>query len=313
MTVRDSSTTAPPSRLRSRVPTALTRVWHSAITIFETRRIELVTVMTSLVVMAHSLFTTDDVRTVLVFAALVVPALRRFGPFWIGVAAFRFFSQVPQHWPSLDNHQHLITWWCLGLGCALMAPESEEAIRRLGRIMLGLCFLFAAIWKIRSPDFLNGDFFTYTFATDSRLRAFAETFLGLPESAQRFNGDAQTLLQLGSAGSTELFTTGSRLHIASIITSWYTVFIEGSIAVCYLLPERFRAARWGHWALLLFIVTVYPIAPVVGFALILLTMSVAAHSASPRGFDRRWIAIASVLFILLPLFKRFESLFDAVG
>lgn len=275
---------------------------------FETRRIELVTVMTALVVLAHTPYSADDVRSVLVFAALVVPAVRRFGPFWIGVAIFRFFSQVPGHWPSLDNHQHLITWWCLGLGFALMATESEEAIRRMGRIMLGLCFLFATIWKVRSPDFLNGDFFTWTFATDTRLRAFAETFLGLPEGAQSANRKAQSLLELGAIGSTEQIVTGSSLRLAAILTSWYTVFIEGSIAVCYLLPERFRAARWGHWALLVFIVTVYPIAPVVGFALLLLAMSVAALRTG-----RTWIAIASALFVVLPLFSRFADVFDTLG
>ncbi len=313
MTALDTAATASSSRERSRVPAWISRAWNSVNTLFETRRIELVTVMTALVVMTHSLFTVDDVRTVLVFAALVIPAVRRFGPFWIGVGIFRFFSQVPNHWPSLDNHQHLINWWCLGLGFALMASQSEEAIRRLARIMLGLCFLFATIWKIRSPDFLNGDFFTWTFATDSRLRAFAETFLGLPEGAQRVNGDAQRLLELGAAGGTEPIITGSRLHIAAIITSWYTVVIEGSIAVFYLVPERFRVARWGHWALLVFIVTVYPIAPVVGFALILMTMSVAGLSGSAHGGNRRWVMIASVLFVVLPLFGRFEDLFAAIG
>jgi hypothetical protein len=313
MTMTDTPQLSQEQQRPSRLPSVIFRAWNSINTVFETRRIELVTVMTALVVMTHSLFTVDDVRTVLMFAALVVPAVRRFGPFWIGVGIFRFFSQVPQHWPSLDNHQHLINWWCLGLGFALMASQSEEAIRRLARIMLGLCFLFATIWKIRSPDFLNGDFFTWTFATDSRLRAFAETFLGLPEGAQRMNGDALRLLELGAAGGSEPIVTGSRLHIAAIITSWYTVVIEGSIAVFYLVPERFRVARWGHWALLVFIVTVYPIAPVVGFALILMTMSVAALSTSAQGSNRRWIAIASVLFVVLPLFGRFEDLFAALG
>lgn len=279
-----------------------------AVSFFDQQRIELVTVMSALLLFTHSPHLHIDFVTPLTFAALVVPRLRHFGPFWIGIAIYRFWSQVPDHWPTLDNHQYLITWWLLGLGLTLMAREREDSIRRVARLLIGLCFLFATVWKIRSPDFLDGDFFTWKFATDTRLRSFAEAFLGLPEGAQTENLNAEYLLGLGQIGTTEELITGSHLRTAAIITAWYTVLIEGAIAVFYLVPERFRVSRWAHWALAVFIITVYPIAPVFGFALLLLTMSIAALRRNGVYF-----ALATLLFAVMPLFSYFDKAFDSIG
>lgn len=270
--------------------------------------IDLVTVMTGLVVLAHSPYVSSDILQALMFSALLVPTVRLFGPFWIGIALLRFFNQVPDLWSQLDNHQYLITYWCLALGLTLMAAEREFALRVAARLLIGLCFLAALIWKLRSPDFLNGDFFAWKFATDGRLRGFAEVFLGLPDEAYKNNQLAKEVIALGEVGSTEVLETGSMLRPAAIATAWYTVFIEGSVAVLYLLPTKFRAARWAHWALAAFIVTVYPIAPVVGFALVLLTLSVAGNTGS-----RRWLPIATALFVILPLAKRVGDLLEALS
>lgn len=144
--------------------------------------------------------------------------------------------------------------------------------------MIGLCFLFATIWKIRSPDFLSGDFFSWKFTTDIRFREMAESLLGTPREANAENFQTLASLKAGPIGRVADFVIGDRTYTVARFVSWYTVLIEGIVAVTYLAPQRSRISKLSHWALFVFIVTVYPIAPVIGFALILLALSVGAVS-----------------------------------
>lgn len=271
-------------------------------------RIDVVTIMTAIIILQHSPYVAKGLANVMVFLALLIPGVRRNGVFWVAVACIRFISQVPDHWPSLDNHQYLITWWCIGLGLALLCSEAEEVVSRTARLLIGLCFLFATVWKLRSADFLNGDFLSWTMTTDGRLKSFATTFLGLPDNVRELNAESRVLLRLGDVGSTEVFTTGPRVRPMAIAAAWYTVVIESSVAVLYLIPARFRISRFAPIPLLLFILTVYPIAPVVGFALTLVTLSVASATAS-----KKWLFVALPLFAVLPLVEYASDAFDAIG
>lgn len=271
---------------------------------FEFDPIDLVTIMTALVVLVHGRYSNEQITTALAFSAVLLPFIRRSGPFWIVVFIFRFLSQVPHHWTVLDNHQHLLNWWCLGLGLVLMTVEKEESLRILSRLMIGLCFLFAAIWKIRSPDFLTGDFLSWRFTTDARLREFAESFLGLPVGTGLKNSEVFTSLWSRPPGSSQLLVTGEGVRWVARAVSWYTVLIEGFVAILYLAPQRLRITQWAPWVLLVFIVTVYPVTPIIGFASSLVVYSIGASKAKGR-----WTGIAIPLFIILPFFQKSEELF----
>jgi len=271
---------------------------------FELDNVNLVTLMTALTLLSHSPFTNTEVISALVVMAVLIPGVRCFGPFWIGIGLIRFLSQVPDNWPRLDNHQHLINWWCLGLGLTLMAVKKDQALRVVSRLLIGLCFLFALIWKIRSPDFLNGDFFTWRFTTDSRLQQFAKSFLGLTDEAIMRNSAVEGLLSNAPIGRSEFIETGASVRAMALFAAWYTIVIEATVAVCYLTPRRFGLEKWAPWALFAFIVTVYPLAPVIGFALLLLSLSIGATQK-----NRLWTITATLLFIVMPFFKRFEDFF----
>jgi len=54
----------------------------------------------------------------------------------------------------IDNHKKLLTYWVLAFVLASLVPDESSRDRVLsinGRILLGLCFLFAVIAKLMSP------------------------------------------------------------------------------------------------------------------------------------------------------------------
>ncbi len=307
MSTVDEQSSSPATKWRSGL-LSRDRTSRFVDSIREFDRVDMVTIMTSLLILQHSAFVSDRILTVLVFGAFVIPAVRRSGGFWLLVTGLRFYSQMPDSWSLIDNHQYLVTWWCLALGLVLFASDVERTMRVSARLLIGLCFLFATMWKVRSPDFLNGDFFSWTFTTDSRLRDFAQAFLGFPEDGLTTNYQALRILNEGAIGATELLATGPRVRPMAIAVAWYTVLIEGAVAFLYLLPSKFQLTRFAPWVLLVFIITVYPIAPVVGFALTLLALSVAGDKSS-----RWWPIVAAFAFALMPLVEYAKDAFDIVG
>jgi len=74
--------------------------------------------------------------------------------------------------------------------------------------------------------------------------------------------------------------------------------LEGSLAVLFLLPWRGGVTRWREPALLLFIMTTYPFAPVIGFAWLLLAMALAQSEWKTPTAQSAYAA----LFVVLHLF-----------
>jgi hypothetical protein len=274
-------------------------------------RAEMALVMTLVVLLYNALHAPHDVNMLLVLAALLWRPLRYRAEFWFLIGAFRLVYFMPGHWSSIDNHQYLITWWCLGLGFALLARDREVAIAVTGRRLIGLCFGFATAWKIMAPDFLSGRFMHWTLIADGRFTAFSENLLGLPAGGNASNRQAvQNLkgIDLEQARPVDLITSGLFQNMGVAI-GWWTVFIEGSIALLFLLPERFRVTRWRNWALLIFIVTTYPLAPVGTFAWLLLAMAVAS---TPKE-NRSWVPVALITFLLITLLGRMGDVFGFIG
>jgi hypothetical protein len=76
-------------------------------------------------------------------------------------------------------------------------------------------------------------------------------------------------------------TTPRLLGLATLMT-WWTLLVEGLIAVLFLCPPHRVVSTIANYLLLYFIVSVYPIAPVLGFAHILLVMGYAQCAANAR-------------------------------
>src|SRR5262245_35619225 len=113
---------------------------------------------------------------------LVLPAVARHAGFWVGLAALAAW-RVHSTWPLADNHAYLLIYACLAIAIALRAPEPERALAWSARVLIGLVFTFAVLWKAISPDFLDGRFFRVTLVLDTRLEMFTTWVGGLDGDA----------------------------------------------------------------------------------------------------------------------------------
>jgi hypothetical protein len=230
---------------------------------------------------------------VLSLAGLLFSPLRKNAFFWFALVCFTT-SGLYYNWATADNHKYLITYWCLAIFFVCLSA-SENTLKTSARYLIGLAFFFAVIWKFITPDFINGDFFEYTFLFDERFSGKLKLFGALAPDAVDFNLLARDALT----------AYDSRLYEVDLLTNqqwsvwvkgvvWWTVALEGLIALCFLLPSRSRLARLGDVCLILFLLSTYLIAPVIGFGSIIATMGIIQCDVS------RWkTRLAYILALLL--------------
>jgi hypothetical protein len=207
---------------------------------------------------------------------LILPAVGRSAPFWCAVSAIMFFKTV-DHWWMQDNHVFLLTWWCFTIALALYAEDTERVVKLNARWLVGLSFALATLWKgLLSPDYMSGDYFYYTFLTDARFMPIGMLFGGMSAEDYQHNfsvmnqvshylADVQTVQLKGTEG----------LRWLTLAVTWWTVLIEGALAILFLAPTSSRLSRYRHAALLLFAWTTYLAAPVKTFGWTLTTLGLA--------------------------------------
>ena len=220
---------------------------------------------------------------------------------------------VVHDWPHADNHHYLLAYWCLSVFLALLSTAPKEAMAHSGRLLIGLAFAFAVLWKgVLSPDYLDGRFFRVRLQTDGRFAAATKLIGGLsdevydnnrvilgpdlpssPDSgtdwedfaAARLEADYSSVAHKESTGrvSTSLALPGpaptayretQRFAWFWKASTWYVLLIEAAIAATFLIPLR-ALAGFRDSLLLLFAVSIYAFAPVDGFGWLLLIMGLA--------------------------------------
>jgi len=205
---------------------------------------------------------------------LVVPGLLRRSTLWALLTALAAF-RVIEDWPLPDNHAYLLGYWCLAITLALRTGEPQAMLALNGRLLIGLVFAFAALWKlVLSPDFWSGDFMRFTWIVDERFEGVARLFGGM-DPAMLDNARA---FLAGAAGGDSVLTLSGRFLRATWLSTLWTALIEPMVALAFLLPlARVRPAWVGvrDASLLVFCATVYAVAPVPGFAWLLLAMGAA--------------------------------------
>ena len=129
--------------------------------------------------------------------------------------------------------------------------------------------------------------------------ALAQRLLGLEEVAQRFAPVAdllfEDLLLFGDPSTSVEVLRTTRLEIMAQVLTWWTIIIEAVVAVLFLWPEDRGPSRWRDLTLLAFIVTTYPVAPVIGFAWVLASMGVAQSTEQSFKYG-------PVLYVVLYIF-----------
>lgn len=219
--------------------------------------------------------------TVLAVVGLAVPTVIRSAYLWFGLAGTLGAAAWAGRW-QVDNHQFLIAYWCLAAGLAARSPAPDEVRRSSARLLVGAVFALAAIWKLVSPDFLDGSFMRFTLLTDERFSDVAALVGDVDPAALGANRDAVSALGDPGGVLDPVHLTGSpRLDLVATVLTWWTLLIEAAVAVMFLAPWP-RIARYRDGALITFIVTTYAVAPVVGFGWVLVCLGLAQHETTRR-------------------------------
>jgi hypothetical protein len=236
---------------------------------------------------------------VLCIAALVRRSLYRRASFWLVVTLILAVKHYGT-WYAMANHEYLINYWCLALGLSFLTPDPRKAIALNARILIGLAFAFATLWKVISRDFLDGTFFHLLLLKSEHFRYVAQTIGGLASETIRENHQAILAFYGNSSAvpTAQLHSTALMPWIAGFLTLW-TLVIEASIAVSFLSPVGRLVSRWRDALLLVFLITTYLITPVVGFGWILAAMGVAQCNATFRQGPLLYVAA----FLVIELFS----------
>ena len=204
-------------------------------------------------------------------------------------------------WPLPDNHIYLLSYWCLTLFLALISIQTEDTARKASRLLLGLAFGFAVLWKgFLSDDYLDGRFFRVTFLQDERFAYSAMLFGKLTEKQLIENRQYLNPLPDGTQllEPPQLVEPGS-LRTLVTITTWGAIAMEALIAFAMLFPLTGKVQNVRHILLLLFCVVTYAFAPVAGFGWLVLVMGMA--QCKPE--QKIWRNLYFVTYLLVLLYS----------
>jgi hypothetical protein len=220
-------------------------------------------------------------------AGLLGAALARSALLWLALAAAAAWRAL-HAWPHADNHDFLSLWACLALAVSLPAPDPRAALGRNARLLLGLVFGFATLWKaVLSPDFADGTFFRVTLLTDGRFRDLALLAGGMSEALFEENARRLDAFAGGFAGVpwTGLVEPPALRRLAALLSAG-TLLGEGLLALAFLWPRArgvpVGLSRLRDPALLAFCALTYLVAPVGGFGRLLCALGLAQCEAGRR-------------------------------
>ena len=231
--------------------------------------------------------------------SLVLRAVRRAPITWL-VLAVLVAARIVVVWPLSDNHIYLLGYWCLAIGLALSGPAPAATLARSGRWLLGAAFAMAVLWKVVSPDYLDGRFFRVTLLTDERFADASLVFGGLERDQMAENRKFLKPLPEGAVLlNPPAFVEPPRLRAFATVATWGGLVLEALVALLCVIPAvgPMQAAR--HAALLVFCITTYALAPVAGFGWLIATLGLAqCHS------NQRWLRGAYLsVFLLIVLYS----------
>ncbi len=234
---------------------------------------------------------------ILAGVALLSPVLARSPWTWLALCAATGWRLVAG-WPLHDNHDYLTSLWCLAIATSLAAPDARAALARNARLLVGLTFLFATLWKgVLSPDFVDGTFFRVTLLEDSRFANLAVVAGGMDDALFDANDEARVAYARGVAWSRSGFVEPPAVPRLALLLTVYTLAIEAALALAFLWPGSGGPARWRDALLVVFAATTFAVASVAGFGWLLMTLGLAQCGAErPRA---RGLYLAAFFLILV--------------
>lgn len=211
----------------------------------------------------------------IVLVGVLARGLVRWPMFWFCLAGI-YGTWFALEYSFADDHLALAVYWYLAIALALRTDRPVEFLRINSRLLIGATFAFAVTWKLKSPDFVSGQFFEYALVMDPRFTAIAKSLGLITDDSISTNLGA---LQAAPIAMTLASNSGIET-LARVLTAG-TLFIEPITALSWLGP-RINSTVIPHVALATFCVMTYAIVPVAGFGAILLAIGV-ANADTVRG------------------------------
>jgi hypothetical protein len=241
---------------------------------------------------------TRPVIALLAATGLLFEAPRRSAWLWSALLALCFW-RVASGWPLGDNHAYLLCYWLLAALVASLARDGERVLAWNGRILLGLVFAFAVLWKLQlSPDYLDGRFFLVTLVDDRRFEDFTRLAAGLDghtlDALRALVREHRDGLRPPAPGDPAL---PARLVALAHGLGISLLLIEAVVAAAFLAPRSWRLSRARDGLLLAFCSGTYALAPVEGFGWLLLGMGVAQCEPARVGVRRTYLVVFALVLL----------------
>jgi hypothetical protein len=239
------------------------------------------------------------VMLLLCAAALLFEPLRRRPTLWLGLLALATW-RVASDWPVGDNHGYLLCYWLLAAWIGAQSGDRDPVLAWNGRMLVGLAFAFATLWKIvLSPDFLDGRFFLVTLVDDRRFEDLTLLATGMSWDELAALRD---LLREHADGirpplASDPVPPDRLVGLARGLT-FATVALEASIAIAFLAPRGTWISRVRDALLLAFCATTYAVATVAGFGWLLLSMGVAQCEPERRRTRAAYLAVFALVLLV---------------
>jgi len=257
-----------------------------------------------LMLYGYTTLSLDVLLKILCGLMLLSPSLITNQTLWIVICGLVWWVNS-QNWLWIDNHQILISYWCLVCALGVMSKNPDRVFAWNGQIMIGLTFLFATVWKIIAGEYGNGAFLHYTFLVEERVEEVATFISGLPPYALPRNQLLENIYQqFPKILEGVTLSSTPRLELFTWLASYWTILIEASVAISFLGGLIFAFFRFRDWLLIIFILTTYFLLPVLGFAYILIIMGLAQCSVEHKLTRIVYIIIFALLqFARLPWYS----------
>ena len=230
--------------------------------------------------------------------ALVLPGLHKHKIIWV-LLALIFIIKTIDNWWVQDNHLFVNTYWAVTVAFALSFKEVPKVLAENARIMLGLVFLFATIWKFLSPDFISSAYFHYTFLTDVRFMEETKIVAGLSRADIVSNISAMSKIASESEAVSNTLQSNASIAMAAKFVTWHTIMIESLLAILFLIPLRFKLSRYRNYLLILFALTTYLAMPIHSFAWLLIAVCI-SQTRKHEKIDR------ALLIVCLPVMLAYK-------
>ena len=205
---------------------------------------------------------------------LVIPGLLKNPAIWFLLTGFTL-SRVIFDWPLSDNHAYLLFLWCFAIFISALKKD-KILLTKNARLMIGLVFVFAFIWKaFLSPDFLDKRFFSVNMIEDPRFSEFTQVTCNISKDDLDYFRDYVKQHVDGNLVFAEAINFNLKCvnKIAGFLT-YYTIVLELLIALFFLIPKKISISKYRDYFLILFCISVYSVATVEGFGWLLIAMGI---------------------------------------